>query len=90
MTKLPSDIISRRDWLSGRAATVVCLVQVGLLLGRGTPYMLGVGLISALLLVEHAIVRPGELSKLNKAFFDINGYVSVAFLCFVGVDQWML
>jgi 4-hydroxybenzoate polyprenyltransferase len=39
--------------------------------------------------VEHALVRPSDLSKLNKAFFDINGYVSVAFLVFVGIDQFM-
>jgi 4-hydroxybenzoate polyprenyltransferase len=37
--------------------------------------------------VEHAMVRPTDLSKLNRAFFDLNGYVSVAFLICVGVDQ---
>lgn len=67
--------------------TVACLVEVGLVLGRGVPYMVGVGLIAALLSAEHWVVRPGDLSKLDKAFFDLNGYVSVAFLCCVGVDQ---
>ena len=38
------------------------------------------GLIAALLIWEHAIVRPSDLSRLNKAFFDLNGYVSLAFL----------
>ena len=34
---------------------------------------------TALLVYEHAIVRPGDLSRLNVAFFNLNGYVSVAF-----------
>jgi 4-hydroxybenzoate polyprenyltransferase len=67
--------------------TIACLVGVGLVLARGTPYMIGVGLIAALLITEHAIVKPSDLSKINKAFFDVNGYVSLAFLIFVGVDQ---
>jgi 4-hydroxybenzoate polyprenyltransferase len=66
--------------------TVACLAYAGVVLERGLAYMLGVGMIAALLVVEHALVRPSDLSKLNKAFFDINGYVSVAFLVF---DQFM-
>ena len=34
---------------------------------------------TALLVYEHAIVRPSDLSRLNVAFFNLNGYVSVAF-----------
>ena len=34
---------------------------------------------TALLVYEHAIVRPSDLSRLNIAFFNLNGYVSVAF-----------
>jgi 4-hydroxybenzoate polyprenyltransferase len=67
--------------------TVGCFIAVGVLLGRGLAYMVGVAIISALLVVEHALVRPSDLSKLNRAFFDLNGYVSVAFLICVGVDQ---
>ncbi len=67
--------------------TVGALLAVGVLLGRGIPYMVGVGLIALLLTVEHAIVKPSDLSKLNKAFFDVNGYVSLAFLVCVSVDQ---
>ena len=46
-------------------------------------------LIALLLAVEHALVRPSDLSKLNRAFFDINGYVSVAFFLCVALDQWL-
>jgi 4-hydroxybenzoate polyprenyltransferase len=49
----------------------------------------GVALIALLLTIEHAIVKPSDLSKLNKAFFDLNGYVSVAFFLCVAADQWL-
>jgi 4-hydroxybenzoate polyprenyltransferase len=68
--------------------TVGCLAYAGVVLGRGIAYMVGVGLIALLLVAEHALVRPSDLSKLNKAFFDINGYVSVAFLVCVIVDHF--
>ena len=66
--------------------TVACLLGVGLVLGRGIAYLAGVALVSVLLAYEHAIVRPGDLSRINKAFFDLNGYVSVGFLVCVGLD----
>jgi 4-hydroxybenzoate polyprenyltransferase len=69
--------------------TVACFLGVGRLLGRGPAYMIGVAIIAALLVVEHALVRPSDLSKLNRAFFDVNGYVSVAFLACVGLDHWL-
>jgi 4-hydroxybenzoate polyprenyltransferase len=67
--------------------TVGCFLGVGSVLGRGPAYMVGVVIIALLLVVEHAMVRPSDLSKLGRAFFDLNGYVSVAFLICVGVDQ---
>jgi 4-hydroxybenzoate polyprenyltransferase len=67
--------------------TASCLLGAGLVLGRGAAYLAGVALVSTLLAYEHAIVRPSDLSRINKAFFDLNGYVSVAFLICVGLDQ---
>jgi 4-hydroxybenzoate polyprenyltransferase len=67
--------------------TVGCLLGVGLTLGRGLPYQLGVGLTAILLAYEHAIVKPSDLSRIDKAFFDLNGYVSVGFLVCVIADQ---
>ena len=43
------------------------------------PYWVGWALISGVLAYEHAIVRPGDLSRINKAFFDLNGYISLLF-----------
>jgi 4-hydroxybenzoate polyprenyltransferase len=43
----------------------------------GWPYWFGVAIMAALLAYEHLLVRPDDLSKLDVAFFDINGYISV-------------
>ncbi len=76
-------------WVSALAhvVTAACLLAVGVLLGRGAAYFAGVAVVSALLVYEHAIVKPGDLSRIDKAFFDLNGYVSVAFFACVLVDQ---
>lgn len=66
--------------------TVAALVAVHLAAGCGPWHALGVGLIAALLAYEHALVRPGDLSKLDRAFFDLNGYVSLAYLACAGLD----
>jgi 4-hydroxybenzoate polyprenyltransferase len=65
------------------AATVVLLVAVGLGLHLGSLYWLGVAAVAALLAYEHALVRPGDLRRLNAAFFTMNGIISVVFFGFV-------
>jgi 4-hydroxybenzoate polyprenyltransferase len=67
--------------------TVACLLGTGLLLERGLPYMAGVLLVGTLLGYEHAIVKPSDLSRIDKAFFDLNGYVSLGFFTCVLIDQ---
>ena len=68
------------------ALTVVLLVVAGLGLGVGVFYWLGVVATAALLAYEHAIVRPGDLRRLDAAFFTVNGVISVVFFCFVLLD----
>ena len=61
------------------------LVTIGALLALtpighlGVPYLIGVAVVIALLVYEHAILRPTDLSRLGVAFFNLNGYVSVIF-----------
>jgi 4-hydroxybenzoate polyprenyltransferase len=76
-------------WVSGllHVATCVALVSVGLLLERGGAYYVGCAIIAVILAYEHALVKPNDLSKLDKAFFDLNGYVSVAFFVCVLADH---
>ncbi len=68
------------------AATVVCLVAVGLGLPVGALYWIGVATVAALLGYEHSLVRRDDLSRLNAAFFTMNGVISVAFAVFVIAD----
>jgi 4-hydroxybenzoate polyprenyltransferase len=67
-------------------ATIGALVGAGLGLPVGGLYWVGVGAVAALLLYEHLLVRPGDLHRLDAAFFTMNGAISVAFFVFVLAD----
>jgi 4-hydroxybenzoate polyprenyltransferase len=66
--------------------TVVLLVLAGLGLEVGPLYWLGVAAVAALLGWEHSLVRPGDLRRLDAAFFTVNGLISVVFFAFVLAD----
>jgi 4-hydroxybenzoate polyprenyltransferase len=68
------------------AGVVVLLALAGAGLDAGPWYWLGVVVVAALLGYEHAIVRPGDLRRLDAAFFTVNGVLSIAFLAFVALD----
>jgi 4-hydroxybenzoate polyprenyltransferase len=61
------------------AVTLAALVALAPLGALGAPYLVGVAIVGALLVYEHAIVRPTDLTRLDAAFFTLNGYVSVVF-----------
>jgi 4-hydroxybenzoate polyprenyltransferase len=67
-------------------ALVVCLIRAGLGLNVGPLYWIGVAAVSVLLVYEHALVRPGDLRRLDAAFFTMNGVISVVFAAFVIAD----
>jgi 4-hydroxybenzoate polyprenyltransferase len=68
------------------------LIMVGLLIallvvfGLGKIAAVGVVAVFLLLLYEHSLVRPNDLSKLNAAFFTMNGVISILFFVFVAGD----
>jgi len=64
-------------------ATVGLLVAAGLGLPVGALYWLGVGAVAVLLAYEHTLVRPGDLRRLDAAFFTMNGVISIVFVAFV-------
>jgi 4-hydroxybenzoate polyprenyltransferase len=66
--------------------TVVCLVAVGAGLSVGVLYWLGVATVAGLLAYEHSLVRPGDLRRLDMAFFTMNGVISLVFFGFVLAD----
>jgi 4-hydroxybenzoate polyprenyltransferase len=67
-------------------ATVGALAALASVAHLGGVYLLGVGVVAALLVWEHWLVRPNDLSRLGLAFFNLNGYVSVAFLIATVID----
>ena len=67
--------------------TVALLVAAGLGLDVGVFYWLGVAAVAGLLAYEHSLVRPGDLRRLDTAFFTMNGVISVAFFVFVLLDS---
>ena len=67
-------------------ATVALLVAAGLGLPVGSWYWAGVAAVALLLAYEHSLVRPGDLRRLNAAFFTVNGVISVVFFLFVLLD----
>jgi 4-hydroxybenzoate polyprenyltransferase len=66
--------------------TVVFLALAGALLGVGLLYWLGVAAVAGLLLYEHSLVSPRDTTRLDMAFFGMNGIISVTFFAFVLAD----
>jgi 4-hydroxybenzoate polyprenyltransferase len=71
------------------ALTVILLGAVGIWFGLGWPFWLGLVAISALFIWEHSLVKPDDLSKLNLAFFNVNGYISLTILAATVVAVWL-
>jgi 4-hydroxybenzoate polyprenyltransferase len=53
------------------------------------PAWAGIAVVAALLVYEHSLVKPDDLSKMNAAFFTVNGYISLLFLLFWGAASVM-
>jgi 4-hydroxybenzoate polyprenyltransferase len=45
--------------------------------------------VGLLLAYEHSLVSPGDLRRLNAAFFTMNGVIATVFLAFVAADLWL-
>ena len=69
---------------------VVAMVLVGYSVGLGLIYWIGVGGIAGLLLYEHRLVRPDDLTRVNMAFFNLNALISVLYLVFTLADLLVL
>jgi len=59
------------------ALTVLALAVVGIVAQLGIAFWIGLIVVAILLAYENAIVKPNDLSRLNLAFFNVNGYISV-------------
>jgi len=70
-------------------AMLVALVLLPLT-AIGSVYYASLALIAGLLVVEHRLVRPDDLQRVNAAFFNVNAIISIVLLCAAGIDSWIL
>lgn len=76
---IPADFGVRFGLIAARMVHVLMLLAllgVGWLLNLGWPFYLGLAITGGLLVWEHSLVKPHDLSKINLAFFNINGYIA--------------
>lgn len=77
------------------AARFFHLIMIGLLfslfslMSLGTFFLIGILTSTAMLLYEHWLLKDGNLDKLDAAFFNMNGYISVAIVLFTAADVLM-
>ena len=67
------------------AATVASLLAIGVVIGLAWPFYIGAAIAAALLVYEHRLVKPNDLSKVGVAFFAVNGYIAVAVFAFTAL-----
>jgi len=78
-------------WVARVFHVVMLLLLIALLpaFSLGKLAIAGVGAVTLLLLYEHSLVKPDDLSRLNAAFFTMNGVISVVFALFIAGDLWL-
>jgi 4-hydroxybenzoate polyprenyltransferase len=87
---LPSRLGEERALLTSRllhTLSVLALFVVGTMANAGWLYYMGTVVVMLLLAWEHSLVRPGDYSRMNAAFFTMNGVISVVFFSFVLLER---
>ena len=67
-------------------AMILCLIALTFAFHLGPLSFVGVLAVLALLVYEHGLVKPTDLSRVNAAFFTMNGFISMGFLFFIAAD----
>ena len=89
LCSIPRRFGVRRALLISRllhAAMILCLVALVISFHLGLLSLAGITAVVVLLVYEHGLVKPNDLSRVNAAFFTVNGYVSVLFFVFWAAD----
>ena len=81
--------IRRSLWISrvSHAVTMAALFWLSIALSLGWPYLTGVFIALCLIVYEHTLVKESDLSTLDLAFFNMNGYISVTVFLFTLLDK---
>jgi 4-hydroxybenzoate polyprenyltransferase len=90
LRSLPETLGARKALAVSRIChvlAVACLAAGGWMVGVGPVFYVGVGFAACLLAYEQSLVKPTDLSKVNMAFFTLNGYVSVGVFAFALADM---
>ncbi len=93
LRSIPASVGARKSFNIARSFHLtawVMFVATGVILGLGWIYFLSVMLVGVLLLAEHHMVRPDDLTHINAAFFTVNSFVSIAYLAGVVADKTLL
>lgn len=67
--------------------TIIFLLLLGKIYYVGFFYWIGLIFVGFMLIYEHSLLKENDLSKINTAFFDINGYVSIGLFIFIFLDR---
>jgi 4-hydroxybenzoate polyprenyltransferase len=70
--------------------SIISLASLYWLLTLSDAYLLGVAVIAGLFVVEHLLVRPSDLSKINVAFFDVNSVISIMVFVVVVLGAFLI
>jgi 4-hydroxybenzoate polyprenyltransferase len=94
-----AELHSIPKWLGIRNALLVAMALHVLMIGcllvlvwqlhLGVLSLAGIAAVTALLIYEHSLVKPSDLSRVNAAFFTMNGWVSVLFFAFWAADIFL-
>jgi 4-hydroxybenzoate polyprenyltransferase len=87
---LPQTLGGARAISISRISHALCIgafLMGGVALGAGTWYYIGVAFAALMLAYEQSLVKPHDLSRLNVAFFTLNGYVSIGLFVFALLDR---
>jgi 4-hydroxybenzoate polyprenyltransferase len=89
LCSIPRRLGVKNALLAARAlhvGMIACLVSLVYAFGLGALSLTGVAAVVGLLAYEHGLVKPNDLSRVNAAFFTVNGYVSLLFFAFWTAD----
>jgi 4-hydroxybenzoate polyprenyltransferase len=86
---IPADLGLPRALMATRVLhglAVVAMIAIGLELGLGVAYWIGVAVCALLLAYENSLVKPDDLSRVNAAFFNVNAILAAIYLAAVALD----